>query len=290
MDLKKNALELSANICSAWKNTEGISTTTFVAEKPSEIRNEVEIELEVESNKKESTSKLVTEEVVSRKCTDKIHINESQAVDVAICSVSVKTDAIKMASSTVDLETEANKKETFNTTGDESLLSTKNSSTTNNDGDLVKTIMADSSTANNPEVVTDVTIDDDGKLAKKNNYCKEIIDVVEYNFATKYNRNPVKCEPLERKKLGKRKQGDSEIIPVSSGSDIDHPATSKCRKIKQARTDPAEEKKRLIQLICSYPVLYDPNNSDVKTIGSKKAAYQEIANKMGLTRKFSFER
>lgn len=125
------------------------------------------------------------------------------------------------------------------------------------DVDLVQMVIVDSSNASNIEAATDIAIDNNRNLAQN---------------------------------LGKRKQGDNDVIIVSSGSDTDFTTTSIRQKAKQARTDPAEEKKRLIQLIRSYPVLYDPKHSDVKTIGSKKAAYQEIGNKMGLTRKFSFER
>lgn len=161
-----------------------------------------------------------------------------------------------IASLTVDLKAEKNKTEALNTTADESVLTMENGPA---DVDLVQMINIDSGAASNPKAVTDITIDDNG--------------------TTKNNPN-----------LGKRKQGDNDVIVVSSGSDTDLTTTSKGQKAKQARTDPAEEKKRLIQLIRSYPVLYDSKHSDIKTIGSKKAAYQEIGNKMGLTRKFSFER
>lgn len=274
MDSKENALELSANNCPAWENTEVDSAATFVAEKPSETGNEVELEMEVESDKKELTSKVFSEEKI-----EKVQINNSQAADVAICPVSVKSNEIEIASSSVDLKAEANKPETSN-----SVLTMENGPTTNYDVDLDPMVNADSDTASNPETFTDITIDADGNLDQKVN--NDFQDVDEYNSATKNNLNPVQLEPSERNKLGKRKQGDNEVIVISSGSDTDLPTTSKGRKTKQARTDPAEEKKRLIQLIRSYPVLYDPKHSDVKTMGSKKAAYIEIGTKIGLTRTF----
>lgn len=279
MDSKENEPESSANNLKAWENTEIDSAATFVAEKSSEIENKVELEMEVESDKKELTSKAVSVEKI-----DKIQINYSEAADVAICPVIVKSEEIKNASSSVDLKADANKTETSNS----SVLTMENGPTTNCDVDLVPMVNADSGTASNPGTLTDITIDADGSLDQKvNNDFQEIIGVDEYNSATKNNPNPVQLEPSERNKLGKRKQSDNEVIVISSGSDTDLPTTSKGLKTKQARTDPAEEKKRLIQLIRSYPVLYDPKHSDVKTIGSKKAAYMEIGNEIGLTRTFS---
>lgn len=280
MDSKENLLELSANIGPPRENTEGDPITTFVAEKPIETGNDLEVELDVESTKIELTSKVGSEEEVSGKSYDKIQINEFQAAGVTIYS----SDEIEIISSTVDLKEEANKTEILNKTAD----TMENGPATNNDVDLFQMVNADSGTASNLEAVMDVN--DDGNLAQReNNYLEEIIDVAEYNSATKNSPNPVKCEP-KRNTLGKHKQEDNEIIMLYSDSDTDLPTTSKGPKTKQARTDLAEQKKRLIQLIRSYPVLYDSKHSDVKVIGSKKAAYLEIAKKMGLTRKFSFER
>lgn len=125
------------------------------------------------------------------------------------------------------------------------------------DVDLAQMVIVDSGNASNIQAITDVAIDNNENRAQNH---------------------------------GKRKQGDNDFILLSSGSDTDFTTTSNRQKAKQARTDPAEEKKLLIQLIRSYPVLYDPNHSDIQTIGSKKAAYQEIGNKMGLTREFLFGR
>lgn len=278
MDSKGNALELSANICPAEENTGGDSITNFAAEKPSETGNEAEVQLE--SNKKEVTSKADSEDEIFGISNDELLINES--ADLAICSVGVKNDEIETVSSTGDLKAEVH-------TG-ESLLTMKSGPNANVDVevDSVQMVSANYGTASNHEAVTDVTIDDENLAQKVKNDFEEIIDVAEYNFSTK--NNSVKYEPLERNKLGKRKQGDNEVIVVSSGSDTDLATTSKGRTAKQTRTDPAEEKKRLIQLIRSYPVLYNSKHSDVKKIGSKKAAYQEIGSKMGLTCTFSFER
>lgn len=278
MDSKENALESSANICPVEENTGSDLITNFAAEKPSETGNKAEVELE--SNRKEVTSKADSKDEIFGISNDEILINE--AADVAIGSVGVKYDEIETVSSTDDLKAEVN-------TGG-SLLTMKSGPNANVDVDvdLVQMVSANSGTASDPEAITDVTIDDENLAQKVKNDFEEIIDVAEYNFPTK--NNSVKNEPLERNKLGKRKQGDKEVIMLSSGSDTDLATTSKGRTAKQTRTDPAEEKKRLIQLIRSYPVLYDSKHSDVKTVGSKKAAYQEIGSKMGLTCKFSLER
>lgn len=260
--------EESANTCPVQENTDDLEKTISVADKSSETGIEKSVDLEVESNEIQ-----LANEVVSGKSNEKIHVNESQAADVMMCSSGVKMNEIEIASSSVNVKAEAKKTEELNVTPDEGLLTIVNSPKTDNDDDLVQMVNADAGTADNANAVTNISINDDGSLGHELN--NELGSVAENTL------EPKKHEPSER---GKRKQGDNEVILLSSGSDTDLPTTSKGRK--QPRTDPAEEKKRLIQLICAYPVLYDSNHSDVKRIGSKKAAYQDIGNKMGLTRKF----
>lgn len=294
MDLKENALEPLVDICAGRENTGGDSITNSVTEKKSESVNIADV-MEIESNS-EMTSKMVSKQGISDKSTDKIQVIEAPAADVMIDSKTVDDITVKL-----------------NTTADEIVLVVGNDSTTyeadlrqfgivnnseavehstfDDDVNLVHKTSADSGTVSISEAAEHVIADNFGNHAQtvNNNDSEKTVEVVGCKFGTKNISGSMETESLECNKLGKRKQKDNiDVIVLSSGSDTDHTITPNGRKSKQARTDSAEEKKRLIQLIQSYPVLYDPNHSDVKLVGSKKAAYQEIGNQMGLTRKFSF--
>lgn len=111
------------------------------------------------------------------------------------------------------------------------------------------------------------------------------INIVKVDSDSGQSFSPIPVILSKSNKSVKRKSG-LDVIQFSTGSENESTAsTPNIGKTKWVRSDAAEDRKKFIKLIRSYPVLFDAKFADNQKSGAKKAAYEAIAKKLGLQRK-----